>query len=407
LNYEFFIAKKITSSKSGSATISKPIVRIAVAGVAIGFAVMIVAIAIVTGFKKEIREKVIGFGSHIQVSNYDENNSYETRPVLKSDSFTAKLAAIPGVKHVEEFGTKAGIIKTSTAIEGVVVKGVGKDYDWSYFKKRLTNGKLISFPDSGKTNDVVISKVTATRLNLKVNDALITYFIEQPPRARRFSICGIYETGLEEFDSKYIFCDIAHIRQLNDWEENQTGGYELAVTDFDNLDKVGEGVYAATPSELNSRTIKELYPQIFDWLGLQDVNGMIIIVLMLIVSVMNMISALLIIILERVQMIGTLKSLGAYNFSVRKIFLYVAAFLIGKGLVIGNVIGIGICLIQHFTHFIRLDQQSYYISYIPVNLSLENILLLNGGTLAVCVLMMVLPTIIITKITPLQALRFN
>ncbi|MEO8085627.1 MAG: FtsX-like permease family protein [Bacteroidota bacterium] len=407
MNYELFIARKVSSTKLSAASVSRPIVRIAVAGVAIGFAVMIVAIAIVTGFKKEIREKVIGFGSHIQISNYDENNSYETRPVIKNDSFNAKLTAIKGVKHVEEFATKAGIIKTHDAIEGVVVKGVGKDFDWSYFNKRLVAGHSIVIPDSGKTNDVMISKLTATRLKLKLYDDLITYFIQQPPRARRFHICGIYETGLEEFDSKYIFCDISHIRQLNDWNENQTGGYEVSISDFSNLDKLGEKVYSAIPSDLNSRTIKELYPQIFDWLGLQDVNGIIIIVLMLIVSIMNMISALLIIILERVQMIGTLKALGAYNISVRKIFLYVSAFLIGRGLLIGNIIGMGLCLLQYFFHFIHLDQQSYYISFIPVSLSVEHILLLNGVTLSVCILMMILPTIIITKITPLQALRFS
>lgn len=407
MNYELFVARKIVSSGSGATSVSKPIVRIAVGGVALGFAVMIVAIAIVTGFKKEIREKVIGFGSHIQVSNFDENNSYETKPVQKSDSFEDKIKSIAGVRHVQEFATKAGIIKTQTAIEGVVVKGVGKDCDWSYFSSRLINGRMITIADNGKSNDVMISRITATRLQLKTGDDLITYFIQQPPRARRFRICGIYETGLEEFDSKYIFCDIAQIRQLNDWNKSQTGGYEIMVSDFNKLDQIGEEVYAAVPSELNSRTIKEIYPQIFDWLGLQDVNGLIIIVLMLIVSVMNMISALLIIILERVQMIGTLKSLGAYNFSVRKIFLYVSAFLIGRGLLWGNVIGIGLCLIQYFTHFVTLDQQSYYISYIPVNFSMENIFLLNAGTLCVCVVMMILPTIIITKITPLQALRFN
>jgi lipoprotein-releasing system permease protein len=401
------IAKKIVSSRKDSVSISKPIVRIAVAGVAIGFAVMIVAIAIVTGFKKEIREKVIGFGSHIQVSNYDENNSYETKPVLKNDTFVKNLLSIKGISHVEEFATKAGIIKTKTDIEGVVVKGVGSDYNWDYFQKRMVAGRIFSPTDTGKLNDVIISRITAERLKLKVNDDLITYFIQQPPRARRFHISGIYETGLEEFDSKYIFCDIAHIRQLNDWNQYQTGGYEVTVSDFDQLDQSGDAVYASTPSDLNSRTIKEMYPQIFDWLGLQDVNGVVIIVLMLIVSVMNMISALLIIILERVQMIGTLKALGATNFSVQKIFLYESVLLIGKGLILGNIIGIGLCLAQHFTHFIHLDQQSYYISYIPISLSPEYIILLNAGTLGVCVLMMMLPTIIVTKITPLQALRFS
>ena len=271
----------------------------------------------------------------------------------------------------------------------------------------MVEGHIFTPTDTGKINDVIISKLTSDRLKLKVNDDLITYFIQQPPRARRFHISGIYETGLEEFDSKYIFCDIAHIRQLNDWNEFQTGGYEVTVSDFNELDKIGEEVYASIPSDLNSRTIKEMYPQIFDWLGLQDVNGIVIIVLMLIVSVMNMISALLIIILERVQMIGTLKSLGASNFSVQKIFLYESVLLIGKGLLLGNIIGIGLCLLQHYTHFIHLNQQSYYISYIPIFLSPAYILLLNAGTFAVCVLMMMLPTIIVTKITPLQALRFS
>jgi lipoprotein-releasing system permease protein len=407
LNYELLIARKIVSSRKDSSSISKPIVRIAVAGVAIGFAVMIVAIAIVTGFKKQIREKVIGFGSHIQISNYDENNSYETKPVSKNDTFINYLSSLNGIRHVEEFATKAGIIKTKTDIEGVVVKGVGRDYNWDYFQKRLTAGHIFIPSDTGKTNDVIISRLTADRLRLKVNDDLITYFIQQPPRARKFHISGIYETGLEEFDSKYIFCDIAHIRQLNDWNQDQTGGYEVTVSDFNDLDKTGELVYSSIPADLNSRTIREMYPQIFDWLGLQDVNGIVIIVLMLIVSVMNMISALLIIILERVQMIGTLKSLGASNFSVQKIFLYESVILIGKGLLLGNIIGIGLCLVQYYTHFIQLDQQSYYISFIPIFLSPQYILMLNAGTFAVCVVMMMLPTIIVTKITPLQALRFS
>src|SRR5436190_3870422 len=211
---------------------------------ALGFAVMIITISIVTGFKKEIREKVIGFGSHIQISNYDENNSYETRPVLRNDAFIEIISSIKGISHVEEFATKAGIIKTKTDIEGVVVKGVGSDYDWNYFQKRMVEGHIFTPTDTGKINDVIISKLTSDRLKLKVNDDLITYFIQQPPRARRFHISGIYETGLEEFDSKYIFCDIAHIRQLNDWNEFQTGGYEVSVSDFNNLDKIGDEVYS-------------------------------------------------------------------------------------------------------------------------------------------------------------------
>jgi lipoprotein-releasing system permease protein len=387
--------------------VSRPVIRIALLGVALGFAVMIVALAVVSGFKKEIRDKVIGFGSHIQVSNYDENNSYETKPIERNDSFALGLSKVEGVKHVQEFATKAGIIKTKTEIEGVVAKGVGKDYDWTYFKKRLVEGTVFSTNDTSKSDAVLISKNLSKRLSLKVGDALVMYFIQQPPRARKFRISGIYETGLEEFDNRFIFCDIAHIRKLNDWTENQTGGYELSLNDFDKLEEVGARVYNITPSQLNARTIRDLYPQIFDWLGLQDMNGVIIIVLMLIVSGINMISALLIIILERVNLIGMLKALGAVNYSVRKIFLYVAAFLIGRGLLVGNVIGIGLCLIQKQFGLIHLDQQSYYLSVIPINLSLFHILLLNAGTLVVCVGMMILPTLIITKITPLKALKFS
>jgi lipoprotein-releasing system permease protein len=387
--------------------ISRPIVRIALAGVALGFAVMIVTLAIVTGFKIEIRDKVIGFGSHIQISNYDENNSYETKPIERSDSFATTLSNIEGVKHVQEFATKAGIIKTATEIEGVVAKGIAQDYDWTYFKNHLVEGGVFSVSDSTKNDAVLISKNLAKLLRLKVGDGLVMYFIQQPPRARKFHIRGIYETGLEEFDNKFVFCDIAHIRKLNDWQPNQTGGYELAVKDFSKLDEVATDVYNMTPSYLNARSIRELYPQIFDWLGLQDINGVIIIVLMLVVSGINMISALLIIILERVNLIGMLKALGAVNISVRKMFLYVAAFLIGRGLLIGNIVGIGLCLLQKYTGMIHLDQSSYYISYIPINLSILDIAFLNIGTLLVCVAMMILPTLIITKITPLKALRFN
>jgi len=417
MNFELFISRKIIFSKGAGSSISKPIVRIAVAGVALGFAIMIIAIAIVSGFKKEIRDKVIGFGSHIQISNFGENNSYETKPIKRDKAFESELNKVQGVNHVEEFATKAGIIKSKTEIEGVVAKGVSKDYDWSYFKKHLAAGTIFSVSDTGKppqaslarggSNEILISKNIAGKLRLNAGDDLIMYFIQQPPRARKFHISGLYETGLEEFDSKYIFCDIAQIRQLNDWNENQTGGYEISITDFDKLDETGKKVYNLTPSDLNARTIRELYPQIFDWLGLQDVNGVIILSLMLIVSVMNMISALLIIILERVQMIGTLKSLGAYNYSVRKIFLYVAALLIGRGLLIGNLVGLAVCFIQKQFGVLHLDQASYYISYVPIHLSLMHWLLLNVGTLLTCVVMMILPTIIITKITPLQALRFS
>lgn len=387
--------------------ISRPIVKIALFSVVLGFAVMIVALAIVTGFKKEIRDKVIGFGSHIQISNYDENNSYETKPIDRNQSFLKSLNAMPEIKHIEVFATKAGIIKTKDDLQGVVAKGIGSDFDWSYFGKKIIEGKYFTVIDSSKTDAAIISKNISKKLNLHVGDDLVMYFIQKPPRVRKFRITGIYETGLEEFDDLYVFCDIAHIQKLNDWNQNQVGGFEISISNFDQLDEAGTKIYSSIGSDLNARTIREIYPQIFDWLNLQDVNGIIIIVLMLIVAGINMVSALIIIILERVNMIGILKSLGAANLSVRKIFLYVAAFLIGRGLLWGNIAGIGLVLLQKYFHLIHLDQQSYYISFVPVDLSMVHLILLNAGTLTVCVMMMILPTLIITKISPLKALRFN
>ncbi len=409
MTYELFIAKRIVFSGKSAETISRPIVRIGIAGVALGFAVMIVAIAIVTGFKKEIREKVIGFGSHIQISNYDKNNSYESTPLDKSQVNVPQLQSIKGVSHVQEFATKAGIIKASGDIEGVVVKGVGSDFDWTYFKKQLIAGSVfnVSAKDSTKNDAILISKIIADKLRLKVGDKVIVYFIPQYNRPRPFVVSGIYQTGLEEFDDKFVLIDIAHIRKLNNWTDRQTGGYEISINDFSKLSELRDKVYESTDPELDARAINKVYPQIFGWLDLQDINGVIIITLMLLVAGINMISALIIIILERVNMIGTLKALGTENVSIRKIFLYVSSFLIGWGLLFGNIFGIGLCLLQTHFHFVHLNQESYYISYVPVYLSAMHILLLNAGSLLVCLAMMILPTLIITRISPLKAIRYS
>jgi lipoprotein-releasing system permease protein len=407
LNYEFFIASRIAFSKEKEKVISRPIIRIALVGIALGFAVMIIAISIVTGFKKEIRDKVIGFGSHIQISNYDENNSYETQPVDREQSFLTLIKKYPDIKHIQVFATKAGIIKTSDEIEGVVAKGIGSDFDWSYFQPRLVEGKIFMVNDTGRTNDVIISLNLSKKLNLHAGDDLVMHFIQQPPRARKFHITGIYQTGLEEFDNLYLFCDIAQIQKLNDWTKDKVGGFEITVNDFDKLDQAADEIYKASGSDLNVRTIRDVYPQIFDWLGLQNINAVIIITLMIIVSGMNMISALLIIILERINLIGTLKALGTRSLSIRKIFVYLASYLIGRGMLWGNVVGIAFILVQKNFKVLQLDQQSYYLSYVPVNFSLLHILLLNFGTLLVCVTMMILPTMIITRISPLTAIKYN
>jgi lipoprotein-releasing system permease protein len=348
----------------------------------------------------------VGFGSHIQISNFDTNTSYESKPITKNDTVVNAVNKIKGVQHIQVYATKAGIIKTDNDIEGVVLKGIDKDFNWDFFKQKIVQGSVFNIADSVKSNAVIISKYTAKRLSLKVGDDMLTYFIQQPPRMRKFKIAGIYETGLEEFDKLFVICDIKHIQKLNDWNPNQISGYEIMIDDFNKIDEAGKEVYDALGSNLNARTIKELYPQIFDWLKLQDMNVVIIVILMILVAGINMISALLIIIMERTNMIGLLKAMGASNVSIRKVFLYSASYLTLIGLLAGNVIGLGLCFIQKSFGIIKLSQESYYLSVVPINFSFSSILLLNLGTLLVCLMMLVLPSIIITKITPVKAIRF-
>jgi len=408
LNLEFFIASHIVSGNK--ANFSKPIVRIAVISIALGIAVMIISVAIVTGFQKEIRDKVIGFGAHIQISNFDSNNSLESTPVSKIQTFYPALDKQPGIRHIQVYATKAGIIRTSDEIQGVVLKGVGSDYDWSFFKNKIISGSALNISDTGKTNEVLISKILAGQLRLGVDSSLIMYFINEGqsgPSVRKFKIHGIYETGLEEFDKLFVIGDIKHIQRLNQWDSTQVGGFEVLINDFDDLDRIAADVYASIGYDLDSKSIKQLYPQIFDWLGFQDVNVAIILIMMAFVAVVNMISALLILIIEKTTMIGILKALGLRNWSVRKIFLYNAAWLVVRGLFWGNVIALGLCFLQLYTGVLKLDAASYYVSQVPINLSLVNIVLINSGTIVVCLIILIIPSYIITRITPLKAIRFD
>lgn len=411
MNYELFITQRIlfkSTAKDYSYKGSQSIIRISIFAVAIGLVVMILSTAIVTGFQKEIRNKVIGFGSHIQVNSYDTNTSYEINPINKNQELYKHLgSSIEGIRHIQVYATKAGIIKTEKDIEGIVLKGIGKDFDWGFFKKNLIEGNIFQVSDTVKSNHVLISKYLSRKLNLKLGDNILLYFIQQPPRARKFIIKGIYESGLEDFDKLYLLCDIAHIQKLNDWTEEQVGGFEILIDDFDKLNKVGNEVYSDVGYELNAQTIKEIYPQLFDWLELQNINVIVIITLMIIVAVINMISTILIIILERTNMIGILKALGATNWSIRKIFLYTGAYLIGIGILIGNIAGISLCLLQKYLGIITLPQESYYISVVPINFSFSTIMILNIGTLFICIIMLILPSYIITKITPVKAIRYS
>ncbi len=415
MNLELFIAKRIHFSQRGQKTVSRPAVRVAMIGIALGLAVMIITVSIVLGFKYEIRNKVIAFGSHIQVTNFDSNETFETKPIYASDSLIKRLATIDGIAHIQRFATKPGIIKTATDVQGVVLKGIDTDFDWNFYKDNLVEGEQLVLTDSLSSKEAIISLYLARLLNLKLNDPFFTYFVEgEYIRARKFTIKGIYCTNFVEYDKLFILTDIKQIQQLNNWDSSQASGLELLIDDYTELQTLGDKVYFRTANRLNpdgstyfSRTIEELNPQIFSWLNMLDLNVVIILLLMLTVAGFNMISGLLILILERTNMIGVLKALGAENWSIRKVFLYHSFFLIGKGMFWGNILGLVIILVQYFTHIIPLDPDTYYVTFVPVNINVFHILLLNIGTFVCSVLMLLLPSVLITKILPAKSIRFE
>lgn len=405
MNTELFVANRLL--KSSSKKITKPILLIAICGIALGICVMIVSVAIVTGFKSEITNKVVGFGAHIRINSFTNNNSYEETPISVDQKFITELRTNPCIKNIQSYATKAGIIKTKDEIQGIILKGIDKSYDPDFFSDKLIAGVLPNMNDSVRSLDVLISNNTASVLKLKKGDALVVYFIQQPSRVRRFKICGIYQTGLEEFDSRFAFCDLRNIVALNDWKANEAGGFEITLKNFEDLVLVNEQVYKKTGYEFNTQTIVEQYPQIFNWLALQDVNVIIILFLMVLVSGINMISTLLIIILENNTLIAVMKTLGAANKSIRKIFLYVSAWIIGIGLLAGNVLGIGLCVLQKYFHFIKLPEESYYISYVPIQISLTDVVMINLGTFTVCLLILIIPSYIISRMVIAKSLRFD
>jgi len=416
-NTEYFIAKRIFFDKGTSKRFSKSIVSIAVFGIAFGLLVMIMSVAIVTGFKQEVRNKVIGFGSHIQLVNYDSNESYATVPVSENQPWMNRLKSILGIKHVEVFATKPGIIRTDEDIQGIVLKGVGQDYDWTFFRHSLVEGQLFSVSDTGMTDKVLISKQLASLLRLKTGDPLYTYFLNEGTnvqKMRRFHVSGIFRTSLEEFDRLFVIADIHQLRKLNDWEKDKVSGFEITIDDFDQLDNMIPRVREATLNygEDDQNTIRPVsitskYPQIFDWLNLLDMNVWIILTLIILVAGFNMVSGLLILILERTNMIGILKAVGTENWSIRKVFIYLSVFLIGKGMIWGNILGILFCLIQSHFGIFHLDPTSYYLDTVPVNLKISHLILLNIGTLIITTLMLLIPSWYISRIAPDKAIRFD
>ncbi|MFT7335965.1 MAG: lipoprotein-releasing system permease protein [Porticoccaceae bacterium] len=411
LNLEYFIAKRLIAAKDNKSSISAPIIKIAISAIAIGMIMMIVSVATGIGLQQKIREKISAFNGHIIISNYDNNQSEVSLvPISKNQDFYPKFNAVEGVSHIQAIASKAGIIRTETAFEGIVYKGVGEDYDWNNIKDYLVSGRLPDF--SKKLNeDVLISQFLANRLKLKVGDAFNTFFMKEGqnklPNIRRFKITGIFNSGFQEFDATYIIGDIRHMQLINKWKSDQVGAFEVFVNDFDDIKPLGETVYQQTGSTLDTKTIIEKYSYIFEWLQLFDFNIIVILIVMILVATINMVVALLVLILERTQMIGILKALGANNWSIRKVFLYNASYLILRGLFWGNLIGISILLVQQHFGIIKLNPENYYVNQAPVYLNWGYIALLNLLTIGVCFLVLLIPSYIITKISPVKAIRFD
>lgn len=387
-----------------------PSVRIAIASVAIGVAVMISAVAILQGFKHEIRSRMAGFAAHIRVSTFSDNTSAEPTPFVADSSLIEKIYSVQGVKRVQKVAYKTSLLRTRDQIQGLVLKGGGSDFDTSFLKENLVAGRLPSFSDTASSYDLLISQKIAQLLQLKPGDKVTLFFMgqgESTPRARKFTITGIYDTGLEDFDQTMAFCNIRHLRRINDWKPDEVGFLEIYLDREDRLDEATRQLYQLLPSDLNVSSLRENYPQIFDWLQLQDVNVIIILVLMILVSVMAMSSALVILIVEKTRSLGILKALGATDSRLRKAFLLASVYIAGKGLLWGNLAGLLLMGLQARFHLVPLPRDSYYMDYVPVLVQPLPVLFINLGTLVLCVASMLIPTLIITRITPLKAIRFR
>ncbi|WP_341215836.1 FtsX-like permease family protein [uncultured Wocania sp.] len=411
MNYEFFIAKRIIGSKAYKSSISAPIIKIGIAAIAIGMIVMMIAIATGIGLQQKIRDKVVAFNGHITITNYDSNNSQESLvPILKEQEFYPEFKSVEGISHIQAVATKYGVIRDETVWEGAVLKGVGADYNWSYFKEFLIEGKLPDY--TGKRNeDVLISQYLANRLQFKLGDTFQMIFKKDDPNKLpniiTYSIVGIYNSGFQDFDATYLIGDIRHLQRINKWKDNQIGSFEIFINDYSELQRKGIEVHQSLPSLLDSQTIKDKYYSILEWIKIFDKNIYGIIGIMILVAGINMITALLVLILERTQMIGVLKALGSNNWSIRKLFIYNASYLIFLGLLWGNILGLGILFAQKYFKIFLLDPSVYYVSEAPVYISLSYIVALNIGTLILCLLMLLVPSYIITKISPVKAIRFE
>jgi lipoprotein-releasing system permease protein len=423
MSFTLFVAKRILKGKGTKNNISTPIVKIGVIGIALGVSVMILTLAIVTGFQKQITNKITTFTAHLQINDYDETNSLEPTPIEIKDSVIKKIKSQENILHIQPYAIKNGILKTKTENEGIILKGVNKTFNWNLLNPYIVEGKTIQFSDSNSSKDIFISKTLAEKLNLKLNQKLIVYFITKKKltdttfngdsyinyeaRTREFYVCGIFNTGFSDFDKNLVFVDLKQIQKINYWNKNEVAGYEIYLNNLKKLETTQENVNELVGFNYNVSNMMEKETSIFSWLDMIDVNAEIIITLMVLVAAINMISALLILILERTNLIGILKALGLNNSDTKSIFFHISIRLLLKGLIIGNIIGIGICLLQQQFNFLKLNPATYYLESVPINLSIIHLLLINLGTIICCLLMMYLPTFILNKITPLKAIRFS
>ena len=411
MNFEFFIAKRLISAQSYKSSVSAPIIKIGVLAIAISTIVMLFAIAISVGLQQKIRDKAVAFNGHITISNFDTNLSEGAQsPIKKNQLFYPEFKELDGVTHVQAVAHKFGIIRTETDFEGLFLKGVGIDYNWQYFKEFLIQGSLPNYSDS-YSDEVLISEHLAKRLLFKLGDTFQMYFLKSDsnsiPSIRKFRIVGIFSSGFEELDQTYLIGDLNHVQRLNRWSKDKVGQFEVFIQDYDDLEAKGLEVYAETPSTLNAQTVKQKYPVIFDWIAIFDKNTYVIIAMMILVGVINMITALLVLILERTQMIGILKALGSRNWSIQKVFIYTASYLAITGLILGNGIGLLLLFIQKYFSPITLNPSVYYVSKAPVDINLWTILSLNLLTFAICVIILIIPSHLIAKIAPVKAIKFD
>lgn len=409
MNIARFIARRIAFN--AQRTFSRFIIRLAVVATTISVAVMLIALAFTNGFQAAISQKVFSFWGHIRVQHYepDQSSLAEETPIEKNDTIVQQIRQHAGIRSVDAFATKSAMLKTNEGIEGILFKGVEKNFHWPRINTFLKEGRWVSFPDSGYSNEINLSVYTAEQLKLKVGDPVLIYFIQpnSPPRPRKLKLVGVYKTGIEDYDHNFAIGDLQLIRRLNNWDTSAIGGYEVSIDDYTAMDDINSDIRDALPIRWNSQTIQEIYPNIFDWLNLQNITKRITLGIMMVVALLNLITCLIILVLERMRMVGILKAVGSTNSTIQRIFLLHASIITAWGIVAGNLLGLGICWIQQQTGFIKLDEEAYYMPVAPVKIITWQVLAVDISTLIICFLVLIIPSLIVRRITPVKAIRFN